>query len=70
MDWPDDEWLLLVALCGEGNDVVTATQLGKWMALGISLQLYTATALSTVHNTCSIKHRSCKSQSDVTVSVV
>lgn len=55
VDRPDDEWLLLVALCGEGNDVVAATELGKWMALGVSLQLYTATALSTVHHTCSIK---------------
>lgn len=49
---PDDERLLLVALCCEGNDVVAAAELRKGMALGISLQLNTAAGLYTVHNTC------------------
>lgn len=57
-DPPDDEGLLLVALCGEGDDVVAAAQLCKGMALGVALQLHAAAALSTVHNSCSIKAHS------------
>ena len=49
---PDDERLLLVALCCEGNDVVAAAELRKGMALGIPLQLNAAAGLNTVYHTC------------------
>ena len=40
---PDDEGLMLVALSGEGNDIVAAAQLGKGVTLGIPFQFYAAT---------------------------
>ena len=54
---PDDQWLLLIPLCGEGNDVVTATELCKGMTLGVSFQFNTATGSRTVYNACTDKHR-------------
>ena len=49
---PDNEGLVDVALCRECNDVVAAAQLGKSVALGVALELHTATACLDIHNPC------------------
>ena len=49
---PDDQGLLLIPLCGEGNDVVTAAELCKGMTLGVPFQFNTATGSCTVHDAC------------------
>ena len=49
---PDDEGLLVVALRGEGYDVVGALQLRKGVAAGIPPQFHAAAACLTVHHPC------------------
>ena len=55
---PDDEGLLVVALRGEGDDVVRALQLRKGMAAGIPPQLHAATACLAIYHPCSAQHDS------------
>ena len=52
---PDDEGLLVVALRGEGNNVVGALQLRKGVAAWVPPQLHAATASLAVHHPCACK---------------
>ena len=49
---PDDQGLIDVSPRCEGNDVVTATQLGKGMCLGVLLQLDTPFSTPHINHPC------------------
>lgn len=49
---PDDERLLVVALCREGYDVVRALQLRKGVRAGVPPQLHTAATCLAVYHAC------------------